>query len=317
MKKTIWVAIFFSCFSCFTYGKNWSFSLSSYTGLSVGKLGEYLYSQYNPDFLVSDLQWQQILWNLGIKSEVQYKNFFANVDFTYYFPFKCGIMEDSDYNSNVKTNYFVYTNNSPLSLEAHLNLGYKFGQPKFCIAPIIKGMFSYRKFQATNGSGYYGAANNVAWNSEQAQWYKAYGIDYTRLSIYSFLGAQVESRFSKFKLDAAFLISPFAYFEDDDFHRAASDLPNDAYHAICIEYSYFSRMIFALGFSFELNDSIALVTQVWGICGGIQKGTHYTNYGHPKGYGFFESDSEYYKSNQPKGMDIYELNFKFGISFIF
>ena len=318
MKKSL-LALTFSLFSL-TFAKNWDFSLTPYTGLTAGKLGEYLYSQYDQNHTVSDLQWNEILWNVGLKADYSYKNFFASGDFTYYMPFTCGKMTDSDYNTDFKTNYVVFDNNSPLSLPTSLDLGYRFNFERFSVSPVLKGIFSYQKFNGKNGKGYLGdgsyiaAGIDVPWNDSRAEYHEFYDINYDRLSVYTFIGTKLEYRANKFNLFTGFYFSPFTYAEDEDYHDGKG---NDAYTSICLSFAYFSHFIFNFGADFYLSDKLALFTEVSALFSTVHKGVHYTTYGHYEGSGIFESQSSLRKSGQPKGMDINQIDIKAGIRLLF
>lgn len=318
MKKSL-LALTFSLFSL-AFAKNWDFSLTPYTGLTAGRLGEYLYSQYDKNFQVSDLQWNEVLWNVGLKADYGYKNFFASGDFTYYMPFTCGKMTDSDYNTDFKTNYVVFDNNSPLSLQGSLDLGYRFDFERFSVSPVLKGIFSYQQFNGKNGKGYLGdgsyitAGIDVPWNDSRAEYHEFYDIDYTRLSVFSFVGAKFEYRADKFKIFTGFYFSPFTFSEDLDYHHGTS---TSEYQSYSYSMSSFSRFYIDAGCSFILTGNLSLLAECSLLFGGIDRSTHYTNYGHPKGYGIFATDSDFLKSNQDKGMDVFVFDVKVGIKYSF
>lgn len=318
MKKYL-LALTFSLFSL-TFAKNWDFSLTPYTGLTAGKLGEYLYSQYDQNHIVSDLQWNEVLWNVGLKADYSYKNFFASGDFTYYMPFTCGKMTDSDYNTDFKTNYVVFDNNSPLSLQTSLDLGYRFDFERFSVSPVLKGIFSYQKFNGKNGKGYLGdgsyiaAGIDVPWNDSRAEYHEFYDINYDRLSVYTFIGTKLEYKAEKFIIFCGIYLSPFSYCEDSDFHHGTS---SNQYESISYAFSSLTRFYSDAGVSFTITDKLSLLAQCSFLFGATDRSTHYTNYGHPKGYGIFATDSEFFKSNQNKGMDVYVFDLKVGIKYSF
>lgn len=319
MKKFLLI-LTLSLFS-FAFSKNWDFSLSPYTGLSAGKLGEYLYSQYDKDFMVSDLQWNQVLWNLGLKADYSYKNFFATGDFTYYMPFLCGKMTDSDYNTNFKTNYVVFDNSCPFSVQATIDLGYKFDIESFSISPVLKGIFSYQQFNGKNGKGYLGdgsyieAGIDVPWNDSRAEYHQFYDIDYTRCTVYSFIGPRMEYQTERFRIFTGFYISPFTFQEDLDYHHGTSE---NEYQSYSTSFSYFTRMYIDAGCSFVMTDKLSLIAECTLLFGGISKGQHYTNYGHPQSFGnLFGPNTPFYRSRQDKGMDVYLFDFKIGVKYSF
>lgn len=319
MKKFLLV-LTISLFSL-AFSKNWDFSLTPYTGLTAGKLGEYLYSQYDKDFMVSDLQWNQILWNVGLKADYHYKHFFTDGDITYYFPFTCGKMTDSDYNESFKTNYVVFDNNSPLSLKAQLNAGWRFDFDRFSVSPVLKGIFSYRQFNGKNGKGYLGdgsyieAGTDVPWNDSHAEYHEFYDIDYTRCAVYSFIGARMEYKADRFKIFTGLYISPFTFQEDLDYHHGTG---TSEYQSYSSSFSYFSRMYIDAGASFVLTDNLSIMVECSLLFGGISKGQHFTNYGHPQSFGnIFGPNTLFYRSRQDKGMDVYLFDFKIGVKYSF
>lgn len=319
MKKLL-LALTISLFSL-TFSKNWGFSLTPFTGLTAGKLGEYLYSQYDKNFMVSDLQWQEVLWNIGVTAEYNYKNFFVSGTFSYYMPFTCGKMTDSDYNSSFKTNRVIFDNNSPLSLQGAFNLGYKFNFLRLSISPVLKGIFSWQEFNGKNGKGYLGdgsyiaAGIDVPWNDSRAEYHEFYDIDYKRFSVYSFIGAKLEYRYTRFKTSLGFFISPVTFQEDLDYHHGTTE---NEYQSYSFSISYFSRLYVEAEVNFLLTDSLSLIAECSFLFGGIFKGQHFTDYGHPHSFGnIFGPDTPMYKSRQDKGMDVYLFDFKVGVKYLF
>lgn len=318
---TVLVLVFFQPKS-FSQTKNWSFTLTPSTTVQTATLGEYLYSRHDKNLVVSDLQWNQTLWGIGLNAQYRFLAFSVDGGFTYYLPFACGKMFDSDYNSLFKTNYASFTNTAPFAFDARLNARWNFSVAKFTVSPAIKTVVSYRRFNAINGSGYFGDAsinttgNDVPYNSPDAEFYRTYDIEYERLSVYTFAGVYAAYSFKRLDLFASFFVSPFTYTQDCDYHHCAPGDDQD-YHSFCFADAFFTRFNFTVGMNLPLTERLSLITKFNTLFGPVARGDHVTNFGHPSGYGFFKKDSEFYKSLQDKAVSVTEFNFEIGLNIIF
>ncbi|MGN0740756.1 MAG: hypothetical protein ACI4LX_11355, partial [Treponema sp.] len=146
------VFLFFQFIPLYAKEKNWGFSFFPSVSMTLGSLGEYLYSQYDTDLIVSDLQWNECpLWSIAIDGEYNYKNFFVAAGFSYFLPVTCGSMYDSDYNSDFKTNYCIFKNSSDFAFELSADIKYKFDVHGIKIIPAVKAVYSVKNFRGYDG----------------------------------------------------------------------------------------------------------------------------------------------------------------------
>ena len=326
MKKKIFlVFIFFQFIPLYAKEKNWGFSILPAVNITLGTLGEYLFSQYDTDLIVSDLQWNECpLWSVSIDGEYNYKNFFITAGFSYFIPASCGAMYDSDYNSDFKTNYWIFKNSSDFAFELSADLKYKFNVHGIKIIPALKTIYSVKNFKGFDGYGYSGDSANtsngvdVPWNSSMARKaYKVSGINYSRETLYTFAGCQVDFKIKRFAISLGFFVSPFTMTNCLDYHTdETGDTPG--YKSYSAQYSYFTRFLATLCMSYDFTERFSLVVDVTGLWGTIDKGYLVTNYGRTgESYGIFAEQNQYYLSKQKSGSCIKEFSLKTGCRILF
>lgn len=303
--------------------KNWGLSISPNIGLSFGSLGEYLYSQYDKDFIVSDLQWNfSPLFKIGIQSEYNYKNLFIEGGFSYFFPSTSGKMYDSDYNKDFKTNYCIFDNESIFAIDATLKASFKIPINKIKVSPTIIGLYSVNRFVGKNGYGYFGdretnggwTDTDVPWNDPRAR--KAISvsnIEYSRDELFLFIGTELEYKINRLSFLIGLFISPITYTNVLDFHTDQTG-NTPGYKAYSTQYGYFSKYMASISINYELNNKINLFLNINGILSLINKGILVTNYGRTgTSSGIFAEQNQYYLSKQESGSNVKKLTFNWGI----
>lgn len=307
--------------------KNWGFSVSPNFGLSFGSLGEYLYSQYDTDFLVSDLQWNfSPLLKFGIKAQYNYKLFFVEGSFSYFLPTTCGKMYDSDYNKDFKTNLCIFDNKSIFAIDTSLKASFKIPLKKIFLTPSIIGIYSANSFVGFNGYGYFGDKEiNGGWTETDVPWdnpnarkaASVSNIEYTRDELFLFLGTEIEYKIKRFTFCVGIFVSPITYTNVIDFHTDQTG-NTPGYKAYSTQYAFFSKYMATLNFNFNLNTKVSIFIYGSGIFSLITKGILVTNYGRQgTSAGIFNEQNKYYLSKQQSGSDIKKITIDCGMKFSF
>ncbi len=307
--------------------KNWGFSVSPNFGLSFGSLGEYLYSQYDTDFLVSDLQWNfSPLLKFGIKAQYNYKLFFVEGSFSYFLPTTCGKMYDSDYNKDFKTNLCFFDNKSIFAIDTSLKASFKIPLKKIFLTPSIIGTYSANSFVGFNGYGYFGDKEiNGGWTETDVPWdnpnarkaASVSNIEYTRDELFLFLGTEIEYKIKRFTFCVGIFVSPITYTNVIDFHTDQTG-NTSGYKAYSTQYAFFSKYMATLNFNFNLNTKVSIFINGSGIFSLITKGILVTNYGRQgTSAGIFNEQNKYYLSKQQSGSDIKKITIDCGMKFSF
>lgn len=304
--------------------KNHHFSITPEVGLKTGTLGEYLYSQYNRDSIVSDLQWHETLMTIGLDAEYSYKKFFVNGSFSYALPFKCGAMYDSDYEGSLKTILSTFENNSFATFDAELRAGYNFSLSGITLAPVFGAKYSMHDFWAKNGYGFFGdsahskTGSDVSWDSPEAVKYYVSDITYNRETLYTFTGIKLSVPVNRFSFELIFLFSPYTYTVAQDIHKDNSNKGRE-FTILAEQNCFFSRFTGGLNILFSFTEKIGLYVSVSLLAGFNSRGIIITNYGRTgETYGnVFNGQNEFYLSKQNSGAQIKELNIKIGTKFLF
>lgn len=307
--------------------KNWGFSVSPNFGLSFGSLGEYLYSQYETNLLVSDLQWNfSPLLKFGIKAQYNYKLFFVEGSFSYFLPTTCGKMYDSDYNKDFKTNLCFFDNKSVFAIDTSLKASFKIPLKKFFLTPSIIGTYSANSFVGFNGYGYFGDKEiNGGWTETDVPWdnpnarkaASVSNIEYTRDELFLFLGTEIEYKIKRFTFCVGIFVSPITYTNVIDFHTDQTG-NTPGYKAYSTQYAFFSKYMATLNFNFNLNTNVSIFINGSGIFSLITKGILVTNYGRQgTSAGIFNEQNKYYLSKQQSGSDIKKITIDCGMKFSF
>ncbi len=307
--------------------KNWSFTISPNFGLSFGNLGEYLYSQYETDFLVSDLQWNfSPLFKVGINAEYNYKQFYIQGSFSYFLPTANGKMYDSDYNKDFKTNLCFFENNSIFAIDTSLKASFKIPINKIKLSPTILGIYSANRFIGKNGYGYFGDKEiNGGWTETDVPWdnpnarkaASVSNIEYTRDELFLFLGTEIEYKIKRFTICFGIFVSPITYTNVLDFHTDQTG-NTPGYKAYSTQYAYFSKYMATMFFEYNLNTKSSIYINATGIVSLITKGILVTNYGRQgTSAGIFNEQNKYYLSKQQSGSDINKITIDCGIKICF
>lgn len=307
--------------------KNWSFTISPNFGISFGSLGEYLYSQYETDFLVSDLQWNfSPLFKVGINAEYNYKQFYIQGSFSYFLPTANGKMYDSDYNKDFKTNLCFFENKSIFAIDTSLKASFKIPISKIKLSPTLLGIYSANRFIGKNGYGYFGDKEiNGGWTDTDVPWdnpnarkaASVSNIEYTRDELFLFIGTEIEYKIKRFTFCVGIFVSPITYTNVLDFHTDQTG-NTPGYKAYSTQYAYFSKYMATMFFEYNLNTKSSIYINATGIVSLISKGILVTNYGRQgTSAGIFNEQNKYYLSRQKSGSDIKKITIDCGIKICF
>ena len=307
--------------------KNWEFAMSPNFGISFGSLGEYLYSQYDTNLLVSDLQWNfSPLLKFGIKAQYNYKLFFVEGSFSYFLPTTCSKMYDSDYNKDFKTNLCFFENKSIFAIDTSVKASFKIPIKKIFLTPSIIGTYSANNFVGFNGYGFFGDKEiNGGWTETDVPWdnpnarkaASVSNIEYTRDELLLFLGTEIEYKIKRFTICVGIFVSPITYTNVIDFHTDQTG-NTPGYKAYSTQYAFFSKYMATLDFNFNLNTNVSIFINTSGIFSLITKGILVTNYGRQgTSAGIFNEQKQYYLSKQQSGSDIKKITIDCGMKFSF
>lgn len=319
----LFTIFFLFAFSSFSNSKKINFSVTPYSGFTFGSVGEYLYSS-DDSFIISELDWNEKLFNVGLDANIEYKNFYFGIDFLYFIPSKNGSMFDSDFLKNqkevYKANYCIFQNTSILSLDADAKLGYKIQIKKIKLIPEARFRYSTRNFKAINGYGWFGDSSitgrndDYEWDSPFSRYaYKVSDIQYRRDTFYTFLGLQVEIDFCNFEISFGIFTSPFTKTLYSD-HHLDQKKNTDGYRVYGSQESFFTRHFATLNIKYNFTNHVAIFVNISALFGTKDKGDFFTNYGRTgESFGIFKDQDQFYKSIQKSASDIKELTIKTGI----
>ncbi|MBR5646840.1 MAG: omptin family outer membrane protease [Treponema sp.] len=291
--------------------------INPYTAMTLGKYSEYIYTTPPDEYLISYLEWQTLpLFQAGLNTQLNLKQWTLEADFCYSFPFNCGKMYDNDYTRTFKMCYNIFDSKDILGLEIFSGFDYKIQlTEKISMKPTLKLMYCYNHFSANNGYGWFGSAGYSAtgddepWNSEYA--YKAKkvsGIEYSRHDFYSFFGLNLDYNINKLNFGITTLIAPFAYtktldYHKDEIHSAEESL---AFYMAGIQTSFFTRFDIELYCKWQLNEKLSFIFNTKAVFGLETRGKLYVSY---------EKNSSYGLSDQPSANDLTNFKITTGISY--
>lgn len=308
MKKIVFFLLFCSC--QFLY----SLDFKIYSGIGAGKIEEKIYSSKNEN-LISLLEWEEEKnYRLGMAVNFEVKKNIFDFDFNFAFPSYTGILKDSDYNSDssLKINYSESSLRTQNHLDFNFSYFYNFPLPKgFFLAPGFSFKYSYAKYHARNGKGWYGSSSHtglsqdVKWNDESAKFYPLLsGIDLTMHNFYFLSGLNLSCNFSDFEINFSFLLSPFNYNYADDYHLDENNTGMD-FHSITANYCFFKNYLFNLNLKYKANNLISIFCSFKTNLLLENKEYYYVNY-----------YTDYLTlSNQKMGLKLFESIFNLGLIF--
>ena len=265
MKKNLAVAFFFFfiSFACFCKGQV-EFTVSPFVGLSDCKVDEILYETNGS--VRSLLEWEQnIIFDLGLRAKASINNFDLALCFSYSFPCTNGHMTDSDWENGSK---YSITNHPVVefkNINSQLDFSYMlYENDIFTFAPVIQLEYFYTSFNAGKGSG-------IRYNNPV----NVYGVDYSRHSVFSFLGIRSKLNITPLIfLGADLLFSPFCYQNSFDYHHGQVH----PFNSNDIQTGFFSKYKFSLSGGINISPKISLELQFSSIFGGPDKGKLITDY---------------------------------------
>ena len=265
MKKNLTVIFFFFFISFAGFCKGQvEFTVSPFVGLSDCKVDEILYETNGS--VRSLLEWEQnIIFDLGLRAKASINNFDLALCFSYSFPCTNGHMTDSDWENGSK---YSVTNHPVVkfkNISSQLDFSYRLYESEvFAFTPVIELEYFYTSFNAGKGTG-------VRYNNPV----KVYGIDYSRHSVFSFLGIRTKLNITpKIFLGGELLFSPFCYQKSFDFHHGVVN----PFNSIDVQTTCFSKYKASLSGGIIITPRISLEFQFSSIFGGTDKGKLITDY---------------------------------------
>ena len=291
-KKILRILTFFFLFVKISplFSKVINFKLFPYIGFEYSSFEEAYYYDNSLDYsdnLCSLLEWKQNpSFIVGLKTDINLKNFSWFIDFSTKFPMKCGYMYDSDYWENgIKFNYSINENylNGAFSIDSGFSYFIKIHN--FLITPSIFGSYSYIFFSAKNGYGWYaGSADSSdgqvhSWDSSYAHYYPdgkyhLAGVDYKNQTFYFMFGLDFSRIFfEKWQPTLGLYVSPFTYVYVIDHHLGkTSNFYSEDYI-----YNYFKNYKFIFTNTFFVCKYFSLVSVLEGNLQLLTKGKNYEN----------------------------------------
>ena len=287
------------------------FSLLPFFEVTYGQLGEYIFAE-SQTYIVSHLEWEEKpLLYTGLNANFKTGNLCFSASMKTAFPLECGKMYDSDWTSSgVKYTYAIHKNSAKFNIGSEISCYYEFSvNHYFSIIPYAQIQYLYNSFSGHDGYGFYGSKRNstngetVSWDSEFATYQKVVGIDYSRHSLWNWLGGGIQlfSANKSFYIRAFGMISLYRYFFSKDYHK--SKINND-FTMISIVDEFFKDFKILASFSYTLKkNKLDFLTSVSYNFSLFSKGTLYSDY-------FWDS---IVPVNQISATDFYELSVQSGI----
>ena len=265
MKKKLTVIglLLFITFSGFCKGLL-ELTVSPFVGLSDCKMDELLYNMEGS--VRSLLEWEQAtIFDLGFKLDARFNRYDFALSFSYSIPCKNGQMTDSDWEDGSK---YSITNHPVIkfkNIDSWLDFSYMLYEDQvFTFAPVIQLEYFYTAFNAGKGSG-------IRYNNPV----NVYGVDYSRHSVFSFLGIRSKLNITPLIfLGADLLFSPFCYQNSFDYHHGQVH----PFNSNDIQTGFFSKYKFSLSGGINISPKISLELQFSSIFGGPDKGKLITDY---------------------------------------
>lgn len=257
---------------CATSAEDFSFELEPLFGVRFGTLGEYVYTKdtRGKDAKLSELDWDmKPLFYGGAGALFAYKALHIDTRVRFYFPARCGSMEDSDWMNvvipgavNNRTNYSESENTLDHGMLFNVTASWRINTPAqmLMLCPFASFEWETLDFSAKNGEGTYADANTLASNHGQPKDYKKgelMGIDYKRDTLLTWAGLEVLVRpVERLSVTFAASVSPFMYIESVDTHYAPVGRSTAYYKDKLSE--WFTAYRFSTGAAFQFNSRTSM-----------------------------------------------------------
>lgn len=290
MKKSIFVLIILLLTArIYALPKDFSLGVEPVVSYEFGTLYEYVYildSTTNTDVKMSELDWPVNAVCIGAKIDAGWKFIKLSLEYNGAIPTSSGTMTDYDWLDYTKGGSRYYYKDSSMCTnisysENTLNSNNNFAVDlrfqlnpvaDFYISPFFKYTYKDFSFSGRNGYGWYGDTEhthlsyNVPYaSSEAASYGKLHGIDYSRQTYSTYLGAGFEySLKNRFSVSLEGAVSLYTYVESVDFHHSNSkgttgtyflDIMNENFAEYYIDFSTEIRVINNLYFDYDFSYS--------------------------------------------------------------
>lgn len=289
------------------YAKDFSFSVTPNTGITYGKLGEYLYSSFS-NYLLSYLEWdEKPLFMEGVTFGAAYKNNKIDFGVEAALPVKCGRMTDSDWKTyNVKTNYSIFDLYPIFAGNANLRYSYIFEKDDFSFGPGVSVDLGYRSLKGKNGYGWNGGSK--PWDTEGLPKKRYSGIDYSLLNTAVNIEVQGSYNVNNFSFGLLLGIAPFTYAKVTDYHSDENTYtdPSKAqdFTTISTHMALFKRISGTFDFEYKMSSKFSICSSLKGLAVFNIKGPTLTD--------AYSDDGTFEGLYQDSGYDQYELSFNVG-----
>ena len=265
MKKLISTILFLFLTTplCFCFS-DFHFSISPRFSLTVGEVNEILYD--SDGAIVSQLDWEQKpLFDVGIKSDISFKNFLISAVFDYSFPVGTSYMYDSDWDNGEKYSFTTHPLENNKRINTELTLGYKIETPmKIDVIPTLQFNYIFSDFEAGIGSG-----------TRHGRNIRVYGIDYQQHAYLVFTGLTVKTLCTpKVFLETSFYTAPWNYQESYDHHHGVKH-PFSTHE---IQYGFFTKHKLEISSNFQINKTFSFGFFTSILFGTTDKGYFYSDY---------------------------------------
>ena len=304
MKKLIFLVLFLILTSplCFSLS-DFHFSVAPRVSLTYGELNEILYEDDNE--IISQLDWEQkVLFNYGLEADININNFIINSIFESSLPVGTSHMYDSDDFDGDKT--IDKLSKHPIAQTTNFNTELTFSyalqfSPAITVLPLLNFQYLFNDFKADKGPILFG---------QRTQGKKVYAnkIDYYRHSVFIFSGVSVKiSPWDKLFFGIDFLISPWGFQYDCDYHHGSGKNPLYPFSTYDYIYSCFSKAKINITTTFLINSFFSIQLFTNSLLGFTDKGACYTDY----------ASNQIYLSSQKSGANINYIKTGLSLRFSF
>lgn len=322
--KRIFIKLIFILFlsiPIYSHSNDFIFFIQPEFNLTVGKLGEYLYSDQSHTSLRSYLEWQEIpLISPSIKAGANWKNLHLDFKASYGIPLACGKMYDKDWNGNLQSNLGVFDNKIKQYYDFYANLFYTFNiSSNFTISPSLITEYSYIAFSPENGRGWYGDwKNNIAYDSPLAQQnIKLYPVYYFRKNLMFFIGADFSYSYKKWIFNSGIYTSVYSRIYAEDFHSANGDKDRE-YTMIILNNNLFSIFRFNICAEYKLSHRFLITSNVSATISPILKAESATDFYRGLSFGSNGAvETKWEILGFVSGADIQNFTFDLGFKYFF
>jgi len=204
---------------------DWHLVLEPLFGIKNGAVGEYVYSN---DTKLSELDWDiKDIWYAGMNSTVTYKRFNFLFGIQGAFAKASGDISDSDWKNlnDTKTNYSISDNSIKNDITVQFEISFDFRPVSFLIIRPAAGFdYEHRKFQADNGTAWYGNKTNGVYSAYDStdrtvKTFTSTVITYEQQYYIYWLGATISCEpFRNLHFSALGAVSPYFSTESVDHH---------------------------------------------------------------------------------------------------